>query len=416
VSGGVYHYRLVASNGSGSSEGADRVLVASRAPGSDAYRDAILATNGLASYWRLGELSGDAAKDERGLLPDGPLRGRFVLGQVGVLGPLGNTAASFDGASGELSVPGPTLSADGTLEGWFRWRAGTAVMRDNTGPSGGWLLAFNNGGTLRYRVGGTGFNTGRPIEHVRDGAWHHLVATKRGENASLYVDGGLVHSGADAGSTAAALPWHVMRNGTNAVFSEGEADEVAFYTRALSQDEVRAHHVLARTLAGAPPPPESAPPAAEPPAAGTGLGGGVLGLAGPLAGPRPPVGRAFVRGSRLVVRGAAGRANRLMARREGRRWLVSDTAARLRAGAGCRLVTPRRVSCRAARVNRIVVYGGAGNDRLAVRGRIRALLVGGPGNDRLIGGPLARFRSGPGRDRLATRGSARPAAARRRLP
>jgi PKD repeat protein len=404
VSGGLYHYRLVASNGSGSSEGADRVLVAGREPGSDAYGDTILATNGLASYWRLGELSGDAAKDEHGLLPDGPLAGRFVLGQLGVLGPLGNTAASFDGASGELSVPGPTLSANGTLEGWFRWRAGTAVMRDNTGPSGGWLLPFNNGGTLRYRVGGTGFNTGMPIAHVRDGAWHHLVATKSGGNASLYVDGGLVHSGAGAGSTAAALPWHVMRNGTNAVFSEGEADEVALYTRALSRDEVRAHYDLARTLAGAPLPPESAPPAVDPPAAGTGLGGGVLGPAGALAGPRPPAesaaGRAFVRGSRLIVRGAAGRANRLSARRRGRRWLVADAAARLRAGAGCRRLDSRAVSCPAVRVKRIEMYGGAGADVLTVMGRVRALLVGGPGVDRLAGGHLARFRGGPGADQV----------------
>jgi Ca2+-binding RTX toxin-like protein len=61
------------------------------------------------------------------------------------------------------------------------------------------------------------------------------------------------------------------------------------------------------------------------------------------------------------------------------------------------------VSCRAALVKRIAVYGGAGNDRLTVIGRIPALLVGGPGNDRLTGGRAAVFRGGPGADRVMRR-------------
>ena len=62
--GRVYHYRVVASNASGSTSVDDRVMVAGSTPGSDAYRDAILGTSGVASYWRLGELSGSTASDE----------------------------------------------------------------------------------------------------------------------------------------------------------------------------------------------------------------------------------------------------------------------------------------------------------------------------------------------------------------
>jgi PKD repeat protein len=395
VPGRLYHYRLVASNDRGSSEGEDRVMVAGGPAGSDEYRDAVLATLGLASYWRLGDLSGSAAAAERGAA--GAFGGRFVLGQVGVLGPLGDTAASFDGASGELGAPGPALTGSGTLEGWFRWRAGTAVMRDDTGPSGGWILAFNSGGTLRYRVGGTGFDTGVPIEDVRDGTWHHLVATKSGAATRLYVDGQAIHSGSGAGSNGAALPWHVMRNGTNAVFSEGEADEIALYNRALTPGEVRTHYDTARELAARPLPPETPAAVADPPAASTGLGGGVLGAAA------RPAGRAFIRGGRLIVRGAPRARNRLIARRRGRSWRIVDAAAPLRAGAGCRRLGPSTVSCRASGVRRVVLYGGAGNDRLAVLGRVRALLLGGPGHDRLTGGPAARFRGGPGADRITRR-------------
>jgi hypothetical protein len=400
VTGRLYHYRLVASNASGTTEGEDRVMVAGSTPGSDAYRDAVLGTGNLAAYWRLGELSGSASANELGG-GSGTFAGRFVLGHVGVLGALGDTAASFDGLTGERSGPGPALSVNGTMEGWFRWRTGTAVMRDHTGPSGGWLLAFNSSGTLRYRVGGHGYDTGVPIQDVRDGTWHHLVATKQGAAARLYVDGVRVHSGSTADPPDQAEgPWHVMRNGSNSVFSEGEADEIALYTRAITEDEVRRHYDTARAVAATPLPPETPDPVVDPPAAGTGPGGGVLTPAIPAS---RPAGVAFVRGGRLIVRGARGTRNRLTARRRGRAWQVADAAAPLRAGRGCRRLGPRKVSCRAAGVKRIELHGGAGADTLAVRGRIRALLLGGPGADRLSGGRLARFVGGAGADRSVRR-------------
>ena len=406
VTGRLYHYRFVASNASGSAEGADRLMVAGAAPGSDAYRDALLGTSGLASYWRLGELSGSAVADEAGGSP-GTLEGRVLLGDLGVLGQLGNTAMSFDGQSGGAAAPGPALAASGTMEGWFRWRAGTATVRDNTGPSGGWLLPFNSAGTVRYRTGGTGFDTGMPIESLRDGEWHHLVVTKEGASAVLYADGAPIHSGGGAGSTPAASPWHVMRNGTNAVFSEGEADEVALYTRALSAAEVTAHYNLALELAAAPLPPEAEPPVMDPPAAGSGMGGGVLDPGGEALSPgerQVAAGTAFMSRGRLVVHGAAGKPNRILARRRGSAWRVSDAAATLRAGRGCRSLAPRAVGCAAAGVKRIALHGGSGNDWLTVLGRIRALLAGGPGNDRLSAGRSAVFRGGPGADRILRRG------------
>src|SRR5215211_3210150 len=389
--GRLYHYRLVATNASGGGEGPDRVVVAGEPPGSDAYRDALLGTPGLAAYWRLGELAGDSSVEETAG-GSGPFEGRFVLGQPGALGLLGNTATSFDGASGGLSAPGPALAASGSMEGWFRWRAGTTTLRDHTSAGGtGWLLPFDSGGSLYYRVGGTGFNTGRPVDSVRDGRWHHLVATKAGGSASLYVDGVRVHSGSGAGADAATSPWHVMRNGTNAVFSEGEADEVALYTRALSADEIEAHYDLARAMANAPLPPDSVPPpAAEPPAAGTGADGGVLDVlplgAGGLPSPRATVGSGsvLVRGGRRVARGAAGKANRFVLRRRGAMWSVGAAAAPLHARRGCRQVAAAVVDCRASAVKRILVYGGAGDDRVTVFGRIPARLVGGPGRDSLV--------------------------------
>ena len=55
------------------------------------------------------------------------------------------------------------------------------------------MPAFASAGKLAYRLGGQGFNTGLAIGTVRDGEWHHLVATKSG-GAALSVDGQVVHS------------------------------------------------------------------------------------------------------------------------------------------------------------------------------------------------------------------------------
>ena len=217
---------------------------------------------------------------------------------------------------------------------------------------------------------------------MRDGEWHHIAATKSAGAAELYVDGEAVHSSASgAGSQLAISPWHVMRNGTNAVFSAGEADELALYTRALSAEEIRAHFNLAGSLAAAPLPGEPPPLAAEPPLAGTGPGGGGLGSTNPLPAPSQAAGVVLVRRGTLIARGAPGRRSNLVARRRGRDWLVRDRLAPIRAGRGCRRLRPRLVSCRAGRVRRIVIYGGAGDDRLTVVGRIPARLVGGPGRD-----------------------------------
>jgi len=65
------------------------------------------------------------------------------------------------------------------------------------------------------------------------------------------------------------------------------------------------------------------------------------------------------------------------------------------------------VSCRAKGVRRVVIYGGARNDSLRIRGRTGSLLDGGTGNDVLRGGSGADvLRGGPGRDRLISSGDA----------
>ena len=83
------------------------------------------------------------------------------------------------------------------------------------------------------------------------------MLTVSGGATGFYVDGALVHSGAGAGAAPAAMPWHVMRNGTTSQFARGRADEVAVYGMALDAASVRAHFETGRDASdsAAPAPP-----------------------------------------------------------------------------------------------------------------------------------------------------------------
>ena len=107
-----------------------------------------------------------------------------------------DTSARFDGVDDEL-VAG--AAAAGTLEGWFFWEGGVALMRDSS-SSGGWILAFDSGGHVAYRVAGATFTTPIATADVRDG-WHHIAVTVADGEASFHLDGTLVHTGT---GTAAA--------------------------------------------------------------------------------------------------------------------------------------------------------------------------------------------------------------------
>jgi hypothetical protein len=208
-----------------------------------------MTTPGLAAYWRLGEPSGTAAADETAAHPGTYSAPGVTLGAPGALTDDPDTSAAFDGASGEMTATTPPLSSEGTLEGWFDWRGGIALMRDNT-LSGGWILAYDTSGKLATRIAGTSFTTGRSVASVQDG-WHHFVLVRRGAVVRLYLDGqalALTPTGSgEVGSTPSTGAWHIMRNGRyTAQFTSGRADEVAVYASALTAADVQRHFQAGR--------------------------------------------------------------------------------------------------------------------------------------------------------------------------
>jgi concanavalin A-like lectin/glucanase superfamily protein len=207
------------------------------------YRSAVVAA-GPAGYWRLGETEWRAAAAATG--SPGAYTGGVTLGVEGALPGDPDPAAEFDGSSGEVLLPGPTLSDSGTLEGWFKW-SGIVALRDNTAGNG-WILGLNAGGRLACRAGSATRQAVStvPVASLTDD-WHHLAVTKAGGTVGCYLDGRPVASIDGVPNTASVAPWHVMNNGTvSEQYSRGRADEIAIYARALTADAIDAHYRAGR--------------------------------------------------------------------------------------------------------------------------------------------------------------------------
>jgi PKD repeat protein len=235
--GTTYRYRLVVTTAGGTVTGDERSYTADAPP---SYREAVRSTPGLLGHWRLGDTGSLVAADALGARPGAYSPTGVTLGQPGALPDDPDTAAFFDG--GEMTATTPPLTDAGTLEGWFQWQAGVTVLRDSTSMgTTGWMLAYDAGGMLACRAGGTALVSTTPVSQARDGRWHHLALTRDRDEVRLYLDGRRLTLGGGAPGTAtAAAPWHVMRNGTTAnQYARGHADEIAIYDRALTAADIR---------------------------------------------------------------------------------------------------------------------------------------------------------------------------------
>jgi hypothetical protein len=244
-------------------------LVAGVAPaGASAagYADAVIATPGVAHYWRMGEPGGTSAGDLVG-----GVTGTYSsasLGMTGAIAADADTAMRFTGSSAVALGGGPAFAGDMTVEAWVNHdgrRRTRDLVSDGT-SSAGHHLWLTSGGAPAFDVamtnGATTTNVSVRGAALSTGVWHHLVATVDATTVTLYADGEPVASAAVAGVPVPA-GGHTLRLGRDSASSgnwfRGLMDDVALYGAALPAAVVREHYALALgpdsdTAIGATPP------------------------------------------------------------------------------------------------------------------------------------------------------------------
>jgi concanavalin A-like lectin/glucanase superfamily protein len=209
------------------------------------YAEAVLA-DGPIRWWRLDETAGTVAVDATGNA-DGAYVNTPTLGVPALIDEPGTAVQTTASQAEDITGPIPALSAsDFSLEFWIRWTAGVAPVRDDsTGGGTGTIPLLGDGSTLAFRSTGNEIDTSITTASVRNGQRHHVVLTRAGTTATLYVDGVEVGTGTDP-SGGLATPLHFGRNGQFSQYADAIFDECAVYDHALSAERVAAHHGAGR--------------------------------------------------------------------------------------------------------------------------------------------------------------------------
>ncbi len=216
--------------------------------GSESYREAVLGTPGLVSYWRLGEASGTTAVDQKAS-NTGAYSGSPALGRSGLIAGDTDTATGFDGQDDHVAVPDSAsldISGPLSIEAWIKvgtfdrdWQA--IVTK---GDSAYRLHRCGGANTVCFGTNGLSNVDLSANVDVTDGKTHHVVGVWDGSRKSIYIDGSLANSTIATGTVSAnsydlAIGENRQQTGR---FFNGTIDEAAVYGAALSANSVRRHY------------------------------------------------------------------------------------------------------------------------------------------------------------------------------
>ena len=205
-------------------------------------------TDGLVSYYTLdkNDIAGDTVKDIVGG-KDGTIVGQ----PKSIEGHLGD-ALDFGGKPDCVELPSILKIGENpaSYEAWFLKSPDSRVgwqyiLTNKTNFFDHFFrLGFNqNTGQLRYYT--------EQAENVRkawvtdedyaDGKWHHVVATREGDRAQVYVDGVLVKEDeAMAGDIGGGeTNWNIAQDGNTDGYLIGAVDEVRIYKKVLTLEEIK---------------------------------------------------------------------------------------------------------------------------------------------------------------------------------
>jgi hypothetical protein len=206
-------------------------------------------TSGLEGYWQFEGDGNDSSTHGRDLtVPAGASYGTGLFGQALLVG--GNeanapTRTPFDGGVFDFGL------GDFTIQFWVNW-ANTAaasgeqiLLEKFTGGNGpGWTLTRLSNAQLLFLGSGAGSVTTVSPPNIVLGNWQQFVARRSGTDLRLFHNGGSVaFTTLASGLPITAAPEPLLlgaRDGAQNFPLKGGADEVAIWSRALTNAEITA--------------------------------------------------------------------------------------------------------------------------------------------------------------------------------
>jgi RHS repeat-associated protein len=237
------------------------------------YRAAVSLSN-PDSYWRLGEASGETSATSEvavNLGKDAATYAGAGLGGTGALAGTTNKAATFNGSSSSVTLPKGIVKRNRELgvEMWFKiGTKGVAApllgyqntALTGTASSGAPVLYVGTDGKLRGQFANGTINPITSTALVDNQLWHHVVLQSVGTTQTMYLDG--VKVGTLTGPPTHTLLAHNQLGaanvtgtwagyGTGRKYLNGAIDEVALYSKPLSDAEIASHYSVGQTAANA---------------------------------------------------------------------------------------------------------------------------------------------------------------------
>ncbi|MEM0324682.1 MAG: DUF2341 domain-containing protein [Candidatus Aenigmatarchaeota archaeon] len=201
--------------------------------------------DGLVLHLTFDEGEGTIAYDSSGNNNHGTL----INGPTWVDGVYGN-ALSFDGVDDFVQInDSPTLNPtnDGfTISFWInlnRYVNPGAIIAKRVDPNNGYFVFIWSGGYMFFDWGGyTGANRWNTSFVPELNRWYFIVLIQNSSGRFLYVDGDLFSFTTNKGNTALASTNASLRIFADSVsaryFNDGMMDEVRFYSRDLTPEEI----------------------------------------------------------------------------------------------------------------------------------------------------------------------------------
>ncbi len=223
-----------------------------------AFAGAVFADNPIA-FWQFDDAALPTAEDSAGTR-DGTYN-NFVdtdLRQPGATP--GSFSAQFDGANNVVSVPhdaglNTIFSTDYTVEFWMYkdseagdWQRLVGKGAGDTNRTFGVWEESGGGGRILYQIYTPGGNAQVfSTTQVAVGQWYHIVATKQGLDAKLYINGNYeggftVPNGGVPRLSSDAMT--IGRGNDQHTYFPGRLDDVAVYDTALDETQIAEHYAV----------------------------------------------------------------------------------------------------------------------------------------------------------------------------